>query len=125
MKAGKPDLFHTLAVLFLLTLGVMMVTSASFPRASSATGGADPFSFGKKQLFFSLLSLVLMVVMINFDYHRLRRFTVLFAVLAPVLLVLVLFFGAEINGARRWFDLKIFNFQPSEFAKLALIFVLA
>ena len=125
MKAGKPDLFIFLVVLFLLTLGVVMVTSASFPRALSATGGADPFSFGKKQLFFSLLSLVLMVVMINFDYHRLRRFTVLFAVLAPVLLVLVLFFGAEINGARRWFDLKIFNFQPSEFAKLALIFVLA
>lgn len=125
MKAGKPDLFLILVVLFLLTLGVVMVTSASFPRALSATGGADPFSFGKKQLFFSLLSLVLMVVMINFDYHRLRRFTILFAVLAPVLLVLVLFFGAEINGARRWFDLKIFNFQPSEFAKLALIFVLA
>ncbi|HHW11731.1 MAG TPA: putative lipid II flippase FtsW [Firmicutes bacterium] len=125
MKAGKPDLFIFLVVLFLLTLGVVMVTSASFPRALSATGGADPFSFGKKQLFFTLLSLVIMVFMINFDYHRFRRFTVLFAVLTPVLLVLVLFLGNEINGARRWFDFKIFNFQPSEFAKLALIFVLA
>ncbi|NLM37561.1 MAG: putative lipid II flippase FtsW [Firmicutes bacterium] len=127
MKAGKPDLFIFLVVLFLLALGLVMVTSASFPRALSATGGADPFTFGKRQLFFTLISLVLMVFVINFDYHRLRRFTVLFAVLAPVLLVLVLFLGDEINGARRWFDLKIFNFnfQPSEFAKLALIFVLA
>ncbi|HHT04806.1 MAG TPA: putative lipid II flippase FtsW [Hydrogenispora sp.] len=125
MKAGKPDLFIFLVVLFLLTLGVVMVTSASFPRALSDTGGADPFSFGKKQLFFTLLSLVMMVVMINFDYHRFRRFTVLFAITAPILLVLVLLLGDEINGARRWFDLKIFNFQPSEFAKLALIFVLA
>lgn len=125
MKAGKPDLFIFLVVLFLLALGVVMVTSASFPRALSTTGGADPFSFGKKQLVFTFLSLIMMGIMINFDYHRFRRFTVLFAVLAPILLVLVLFFGAEINGARRWFELKIFNFQPSEFAKLALIFVLA
>jgi cell division protein FtsW len=125
MKAGKPDLFILLIVLFLLILGVVMVTSASFPRALSTTGGTDPFSFGKKQLFFSLLSLILMVVMINYDYHRFRKLTVLFAVLAPIFLLVVLYFGVEVNGARRWFDLKIFNFQPSEFAKLALIFVLA
>lgn len=125
MKAGRPDLFIFLSVLFLLILGVVMVTSASFPRALSSTGGADPFAFGKKQLFFAFLSLVMMVVMINFDYHRFRKFTAIFAVLAPIFLVLVLFFGAEINGARRWFDFRVFNFQPSEFAKLALIFVLA
>lgn len=125
MKAGKPDLFIFLIVIFLLILGVVMVTSASFPRALSATGGADPFSFGKKQLFFAFLSLVIMTILINFDYHRFRKFTVMFAVLAPVFLVLVLFFGEEINGARRWFNFPVFNFQPSEFAKLALIFVLA
>ena len=124
MKAGKPDLFIFLVVLFLLTLGVVMVTSASFPRALSDTGGADPFSFGKKQLFFTLLSLVMMVVMINFDYHRFRRFGFV-CDYGPDLTSLVLLLGDEINGARRWFDLKIFNFQPSEFAKLALIFVLA
>ena len=125
MKAGKPDLFILLIVLFLLILGVVMVTSASFPRALSTTGGDDPFAIGKKQLFFSLLSLVMMIITINFDYHRFRKLTVLFAVLAPIFLVVVLFFGVEVNGARRWFDFKIFNFQPSEFAKLALIFVLA
>ncbi|NLY90767.1 MAG: putative lipid II flippase FtsW [Firmicutes bacterium] len=125
MKAGRPDLFIFLIVLFLLILGVVMVTSASFPRALSSTGGADPFTFGKKQLFFAFLSLVMMAIMINFDYHRFRKLTVVFAVLAPVFLVLVLFFGDEINGARRWFDFRVFNFQPSEFAKLALIFVLA
>ncbi|HHT48061.1 MAG TPA: putative lipid II flippase FtsW [Firmicutes bacterium] len=125
MKAGRPDSFIFLIVLFLLVLGVVMVTSASFPRALNSTGGADPFAFGKKQLFFAFLALVLMVIMINFNYRRFRKLTVIFAVLAPIFLVLVLFFGAEINGARRWFDFRVFNFQPSEFAKLALIFVLA
>ena len=85
MKAGKPDLFILLIVLFLLILGVVMVTSASFPRALSTTGGDDPFAIGKKQLFFSLLSLVMMIITINFDYHRFRKLTVLFAVLASFL----------------------------------------
>ncbi len=125
MKAGKPDLFIFLATLSLLILGVVMVTSASYPKALSASNGADPFAFGKKQLVFAILSLGMMMAMINFDYHHYRGLTVFFAVLAPIFLVLVLFFGEEINGSRRWFDLKILNFQPSELAKLALIFVLA
>ncbi len=122
---GKPDPFILLPVLMLLIIGVVMVTSASYPRALSASGGTDPFAVGKRQLVFALLSLVLMTVMIKFDYHHFRRLTVLFAVLTPVLLVLVLFFGEEINGARRWFNLGILNFQPSELAKLTLVFVLA
>lgn len=102
-----------------------MVTSASYPRALSSSSGTDPFAFGKRQLIYALLALGLMMVMIKFDYHYFRRLTVLFAILTPILLALVLFFGEEINGARRWFDFGILNFQPSEFAKLALIFVLA
>ncbi|NLW55392.1 MAG: putative lipid II flippase FtsW [Firmicutes bacterium] len=125
MRSGKPDPFIFLSVIMLLIIGVVMVTSASYPRALSASGGTDPFGVGKRQLVYALLALVFMSVMIRFDYHHFRRLTVLFAVLTPVLLVLVLFFGEEINGARRWFNLGLLNFQPSELAKLTLVFVLA
>jgi len=125
MKKKTPDLLILIITLILTTFGVIMVTSASAPRSLTLTDGSDPFYFGKRQLIYAVLGLFILIASINFSYHRLRSFTGLFLILAPVFLVLVLFFGEEINGARRWIDLGIINFQPSEFAKLALILVLA
>src|SRR5690554_6105978 len=59
------------------------------------------------------------------DYRRLRKLTTLFAILSPVFLIAVLYAGEAIHGARRWIDLGFLTIQPSEFAKLGLIFVLA
>ncbi|HEY8345427.1 MAG TPA: putative lipid II flippase FtsW [Bacillota bacterium] len=125
MKQKTPDLFILVITLILLTFGVIMVTSASAPRALTLTNGQDPFYFGKRQLIYGVFGIVLLMTTINFDYHRFRSMTGLFLILAPIFLVLVLIFGEEINGARRWINLGLFNFQPSEFAKLTLIFVLA
>jgi len=57
------------------------------------------------------------------DYQRLRRWSWVFLAIAVIMLVLVLFpnIGRKIGGARRWFSFGPVNFQPSEFAKLALI----
>lgn len=125
MKKQGPDLFLFLTTVFLLVIGVILVTSASAPRALNQTGGRDPFLYGKRQAVYALLGIILLLATMRVDYHRLRKFTGLFAFLAPLLLLLVLFVGEEIQGARRWIDLGYFNFQPSEFAKLSLIFVLA
>lgn len=125
MKSKTPDFFILIITLVLMAFGVIMVASASAPRALTLTNGQDPFFFGKRQLIYAVLGIALLIMTINFDYHRFRSMTGLFLVLAPVFLVLVLIFGEVTNGARRWIDLGLFNFQPSEFAKLALIFVLA
>ena len=68
-----------------------------------------------------------MVVLCLADYHALARWS-LVAYWATILLlvaVLVPYIGAMRFGARRWIDLGFFQFQPSEFAKLTLIFAQA
>lgn len=125
MQKRGPDLILLLTTLFLLVIGVILVTSASAPRALSQTGGKDPFYFGKRQTVYALLGFLLLLATMRVDYHRLRRFTGVFAFLAPLFLLVVLFIGEEIQGARRWINLGFITFQPSEFAKLSLVFVLA
>jgi cell division protein FtsW len=125
LQKRGPDLILLLTTLFLLVIGVILVTSASAPRALSQTGGKDPFYFGKRQTVYALLGFLLLLATMRVDYHRLRRFTGVFAFLAPLFLLVVLFIGEEIQGARRWINLGFITFQPSEFAKLSLVFVLA
>jgi cell division protein FtsW len=59
------------------------------------------------------------------DYHIWEKLAVWAYLLAVVLAVAVLFFGKEYNGSKRWLSLGPLSFQPSEFAKLALIIFLA
>ncbi|MGE5527917.1 MAG: putative lipid II flippase FtsW [Patescibacteria group bacterium] len=123
LRRKTPDLVLLLAVLTLLGLGLVMVASAS--TITGLAKAKDAFYYIKHQLIFAGLGLLGMFIMMNFDYHHLRRFTRVLAILAPVMLVLVLIFGQKIGGARRWIDLGFFNVQSSEFAKLALVLILA
>ncbi len=66
-----------------------------------------------------------MFVVANMDYHVWRHFAVLGYLTAILLSVAVLFIGDEINGSKRWLSLGPLSFQPSEFAKVALILFLA
>lgn len=68
-----------------------------------------------------LLILLFQKLKIKFFFHY-SFYLYLFGLL---LLFLVLFFGKEVNGAKAWFHFKIFNFQPSEFMKIALLLYLS
>jgi cell division protein FtsW len=103
-------------VLGLLTLGTVMLCSAP--------AGFENNNF-EKQIAFCVLGLVGGAVAASWDYIHLRRLSVAFYVLALVLLAAVLVVGTVRYGARRWFNLGFMLFQPSEFAKLALIIALA
>ena len=87
----------------------------------------DSFYYVKRQLFFIFLGVISGIFVLCLDYHYLQRYSKLVILLALVSLVMVLIpgIGHRIGGARRWFKLGIFNFQPSEFAKLAIIIYLA
>lgn len=126
LRRDTPDLFLLLAILTLLGLGVIMVASAStIAGLTRIKDHPDAFYFIKRQLVYAFLGIIGLIFMMNFDYHRLRRFTAPLIVAAPVLLLLVLLLGQKILGARRWINLGFFNLQGSEFAKLALVMVLA
>jgi cell division protein FtsW len=60
-----------------------------------------------------------------FDYRKLQKYAKAVLLISIVLLILVLWFGKEVGGARRWFRIFNFSFQPSELAKLSLIIYLA
>ena len=121
----SPDLVLFGLVLALVSIGVVMVYSASAIIAADRFG--DPFFFLKKQLFWALLGVGCLWVAMAFDYRRLERFVVPLLVLSLVLLVLVLVppFGQAINGTRRWFRVGPLSFQPVELAKFSLVLYLA
>jgi cell division protein FtsW len=124
LKRNPPDLFLFAVVLALLVLGLIIVTSASAPESLSDTGGASVFHYGFRQLVFACLGLILMLVMMRFPYQYLKRFTIPVAVSSIVFLIIVLVFEAK-KGSHRWINFGFFNFQASDYAKLAVIMFMA
>ncbi|MCL1906712.1 MAG: putative lipid II flippase FtsW [Propionibacteriaceae bacterium] len=106
----------------LLTLGLMMVISASSVTAAAQLH--DPYYFGKRQIAFAVVG-VLGAVFLARSSEKFTRFLGLPAlVVAAVLIALTLTgFGVEIGGNRNWvqFGPEFTRFQPSEFAKLAIV----
>ncbi len=111
-----------LVVLALMTLGVVMVYSASSVIAEQKFGSSSHFLM--QQLLRVVLGFLILVFAAKFDYHRYRSKTMLMMLIAFVLLVVVLGVGG-IKGTARWLGLGGFGIQPSEIAKLALIFYVA
>ena len=115
-----------LVVLALMSVGVLMVYSAS----RSATLTRDSWFF-VKHLMFVPAAIGAMLAGAYFPYRRLNSFwpAVLIITLAVALCGSVLVFGAERNHARRWFEIGFGAFrislQPSELAKLAMVIFLA
>lgn len=78
-----------------------------------------------KQILWFVIGFVLLFLFQKLKVKLLFRYSFYFYLLGNILLFLVLFLGKETNGARAWFNFKIFNFQPSEFMKIALLLYLA
>ncbi len=103
----------------LLALGLVMLYSSSMTQVGA--------HYLMLQLVWCAFGFTLCVVATALDYRLLRKLAWPIFILALALLVLVLVphIGRKINGARRWFDFHGVRFQPSEFAKLALVILLA
>ena len=120
-----PDLWLFAVVVALVSVGVVMVYSAS--AIVAADRFHDPLFFLKKQVFWALLGLGCLWGAMMLDYRKLERLVIPLLAASLVLLVLVLVppFGQEINGTRRWFRGGPLSFQPVELAKFALVLYLA
>jgi rod shape determining protein RodA len=107
------------AVFALCALGVVMIYSTS----------SDPTRVTSRlyitQLYAIALGLVAMLFMLTLDYRAFTDKSHLIYIGLLGLLVYVMFFGMVQMGARRWIPLKVFNLQPSEFAKVGVALVLA
>jgi cell division protein FtsW len=114
------DIITLIAVLALMLLSLGVVYSASATYALAKYGESERML--TSHAIKVLLGIIGLFIGMKIDYHRLQRFTK-FAVIAAVCLLLVtLVLGGEAKGATRWLRYSSIGFQPSEFAKYALLF---
>ena len=124
MRSGEVELTprpQRFAWPMLGAMALLMIISLLFVHSSTLGDGATTM---KQGIWFSV-GLVGAIVLCLVDYHILARWAWIGYWIAIGLLLAVLFFGAYRYGARRWIDLGPFQFQPSEFAKLAVLLALA
>lgn len=121
MKNGKIDRPFLIALMLLAGIGVIMVFSASM--YSSTISGEKGYALFLKQLLFVILGVTVMGVMSKIDYRVYKKYYLVGIVISVFLLIIVLIpgIGLKVNDARRWIDLKVTTFQPSELAKVAVI----
>jgi cell division protein FtsW len=105
---------------FLLVLGIivfgLMMTASSSPMIAKKIN-LDKFFFVKKQLVFASIALILLIGISFLDQEKIKIFSFFGLIVTLILLVLVLMFGSEAKGAKRWISVAGFTLQPSEFAK--------
>ncbi|MFZ4116657.1 MAG: putative lipid II flippase FtsW [Chthoniobacterales bacterium] len=113
-----------LSVVALIALGIVMLFSTS---AFAQDSHGDIYYFVKKQLFWLGVGTVACVVTSLTDYHWWQRTWMVWFVVALLLLMLcfVPHIGMRINGSRRWLNLHVAAFQPSELGKIASVFFVA
>lgn len=122
-KKRKYD--DTLLVVVLILVGIGLVLLYSTSAYNGRVKFHDSFYYLKKQGFATLLGLAGMAVVARIDYHRWVPLAIPGYVAAIALSVAVMLFGDEYNGSKRWLHIGPVSFQPSEFAKVALILFLA
>lgn len=114
------DFTLLITILLLLSIGLIMVLSASSPSALAESGNS--YSYFSKQLLFAILGIVAMLFISKIDYRFYQKFYKHSWWLALILLALVLVAGKTVNGAKRWIYItETLSFQPSELVKLLMI----
>lgn len=123
LKGPKPDVGLLYCVFGLLVFGWVMVYSSSAMMAEGRF--QDQFFFLKKQLVWSFIGIAVFVGASNMPFAVWQKTTKWIYMGSVLSLVAVLLFGREISGAKRWLHFAGGGFQPSELAKIAMIFLVA
>lgn len=114
--------FVTIAtVSLLIVISLVVIGSATHINTPSD----ERYWFVERQGFFALMNVVIIFVMLNFDYKILGKFATPLYVINMVMLLAVMFIGQSALGAQRWIQLGPISLQPSEFSKLIMIISLA
>ncbi len=105
-----------------LTGAALLLVLAGLATIYSVTGGGVEFT---RQLLFLVPAIILYLLISELDYHLFQHYSREIYLLNIFLLILVLLIGHSALGAQRWIDLGGIKIQPSEFAKFAMILLLA
>ncbi|MCB9389046.1 MAG: FtsW/RodA/SpoVE family cell cycle protein [Acidimicrobiia bacterium] len=117
------DWVLTIAVVLMAGLGMLMIYSATKQRLEMQ--GTDPGFYAKRQALFTIIGFVAMLVVARLPNRVVKDMSVPAYVGVLVLLLAVLVIGQESKGAQAWFELGVFQLQPSEFMKISLALMLA
>lgn len=118
--SGTIDIPFLVLVIVLMGIGILMLFSASY--ATAYYENLPSTYYFMRQGIFAVAGLAIMLIISFMDYRKFRKFSPLLMIIAIVLLIVVLLVGKGNYGEKRWIDLGLFQFQPSEVAKLAVIF---
>ena len=122
MKIDSLDFLKRLnifSVLFLISFGILLNVSASSVEGLNLYG--DNFYFIKRHLTAIILGALIFNVLKNLNINFIEKFSSISMIIISSILFLVLTYGIVVGGSRRWIDLGIVNFQPSELAKPLII----
>ena len=100
---------------------ILLIIGCTALYSATQETGHDEF---KKQIMWIAIGIPLLLLMFFIDYRIMARFSIAFYIVSIVLLGLVLF-TAEVNGASSWFNIGSFSMQPAEFAKIGVMLFLA
>ena len=125
-KAKKKKTFDyglLLVVIVLIVVGLFVLYSTS--SYNGRVKFQDEFYYFKKQFFATALGVLCMYMVSKIDYHVWKKYAIFMYVISLALSLAVIFIGDEYNGSKRWLSFGPISFQPSEYAKLAVILFLA
>ena len=126
ISAGeKIDYPFLILLLLLLTVGLTMLYSASGAQSLYDTGYRTDAYYFRRQALFAAIGLCAMAVTSRIPVEFWHKAAWPLYGISIFLLILVLFFGQTVNGAKRWISIAGIQFQPSEIAKFTMILLLA
>jgi len=113
-----------ISFLLLFILGIFF----SFSSTSSLAGerlDKDYYFFFSKHLIFAISAIFLMILISAIQLNLFKKVLMPIFIVALISLALVLFFGVEVKGSKRWLNLLFFRFQPIEFVKPFFVVIIA
>lgn len=122
-RKKKMDLTLALIVLLLLVIGLILLCSTS--AYNGRVKFHDSLYYVKKQIFATVLGIAAGIFVSCQDYHIAAKYSYEIYLVSILLSAAVLFVGQEYNGSKRWLSIGPFSFQPAEFAKVAVILLIA
>ena len=119
IKSNVDPVFLVL-IFALLSFGLVMLFSASFANAYYYRKG-NSFFFISHQILHTIIGLGGMFIISKIHYNFYKKTALLMFGISLILLVCVLFTKGDIHGIKRWINIKIIQFQPSEAMKFSII----